>query len=111
MIIKVSHNEITDIKNTLNKDRSDFDVEIDKMLDQMERLKEIWSGYDASIFFEKAYEYISNMKKITNTMGSIATFSEKANGGFIEVDESFSKKLEEEAQKYDESDYIEQPNE
>lgn len=105
MIIKVGHSDLEDVTKTLNKDQEDFDKEIANMLDQIDRMKAIWSGTDASIFYEKATEYISNMKKITSTMKSISTFSDSANKGFIEVDESFGKELEEEANKYDESDY------
>ena len=105
MIIKVGHNEINDVTKTLNQDQQDFDKEIDTMLGQIERMKGIWSGTDASIFYEKATEYIKNMKKITTTMKNISNFSDKANNGFIEVDQSFGKDLEEEANKYDENDY------
>ena len=105
MIIKVKHKAIEDITKTINQDQEDFDKEIDNMLGQIERLKAIWQGTDANVFYEKVTEYIKNMKKITNTMKTISNFSNSANKGFIDVDQSFGKDLEEEANKYDESDY------
>ena len=100
MIIKVGHSELFDVTKTLKQDREDYDKEINNMLDQIERMKAVWTGYTADVFYEKVTEYVKNMKKITNAMNTISAFTDKANEGYIEMDESFSKELEAEANNY-----------
>ena len=106
MIIKVGHSELYDVTKTLNQDKEDYDAEIDKMLEIIERMKGVWSGTDANTFYSKAYEYINNMKKITTAMGNISTFTDKSNSGYAEVDESFSKEMEQEANNYGDEDEL-----
>lgn len=100
MIIKVGHDELYDVTKVLKQDQEDYDSEIDKMMEIIENMKTVWKGTEANVFYAKATDYIKNMKKITKTMGSISRFSDKANEGYAEVDESFSKELEKEANDY-----------
>lgn len=102
MLLKVDHDELYDVTKVMNQDRDDYNKEIENMLQQIEKLKTIWQGEDADMFCYKAHEYISNMKKITNTMQKLSKFSDKANQGYAEWDDSFGKELEAEAMNYDE---------
>ena len=104
MILKVDHDELYDVTKILKNDREDYRKEIDNMLAQIEKLKLIWHGEDAEIFCSKAFDYIQNMKKISNAMGQISAVGDKANAGYAENDESFGKQLETEANNYGEDD-------
>lgn len=102
MVIKVGHDGLYEFAKTTKKDKEDYEREIEKMQAQIEILRGIWIGEDAKIFCDKAHDYIENMKKITHSMGAIYTFSEKANKSFAEADLEFAKKLNEEANNYEE---------
>ena len=102
MLLKVDHDQLYDVTKVINQDREDFKKEIDSMLKQIDKLRTIWLGADASIFCDKAHNYIANMDKIVKAMEKISKLSDKANGGYAECDESFGKELEAEALNYDE---------
>ena len=101
MVLKVDHDELYDVTNVIKKDREDYKKEIENMLKEIERLRTIWQGGDSQVFCDKAFDYIQNMKKITNAMLSIKDFTDKANQGYAENDESFGSELEVEANNYE----------
>lgn len=102
MIIKVKHDELNDVSNTIKKDSEDYDVEIEMMLNSVELLKNIWQGDDASIFCDNFTDYLTRMKGIPVTLRKMSEAIDTANEGYQEFDESFSSKLVVEANDYEE---------
>ena len=102
MELKVKHDELHGVLGTMKKDGDSYDTEIENMLKQIDKLRLIWKGQDANVFCDKAYEYITKMKNIPIALRNMSTFVEKANNGYTENDESFSKELETEVANYDE---------
>lgn len=102
MLLKVRHEELYDVVNTMEKDGDAYDTEIDNMLKEIEKLRTIWQGQDAKIFCDNAQNYITKMKNIPVALRNMSTFTKKVNGGYSDNDESFSKELETEANNYEE---------
>lgn len=102
MLLKVKHEELHDVLNTMVKDGDAYDTEIEKMLGEIEKLRTIWQGQDATVFCDNVHAYITKMKNIPIALRNMSTFIDKANNGYTEKDEEFSKELEKEAFNYDE---------
>lgn len=102
MLLKVKHEELDGVLNVMKKDGDAYDVEIENMLQQIEKLRTIWKGADATIFCDNAKSYITKMKNIPICLRNMSKFTKQANSGYTEKDESFSKDLETEATNYDE---------
>lgn len=104
MLLKVKHEELNGVLKTMVTDGDAYDSEIDNMLKQIEILKTIWQGDDAEIFCKNVGDYITKMKNIPIALRNMSKFIDKANNGYTENDEAFSKELETEATNYDETD-------
>ena len=104
MVLKVSPGELRTVTDTMKKDKEEYEIEIEKMLSEIDKLRTIWQGTDATVFCDNVYNYVSKMKNITIALGNMSTFMNNANNGYTENDEEFSKELETEATNYDEQD-------
>ena len=105
MEIKVKHEELNKVKNTMIKDAEDFNSDIDKLIEQVRILKTIWQGQDADKFIANAEMFFEKMKGLPITMNAMGKFINKANGDFEEGDEAFSKELETEVEEQYEQNY------
>ena len=102
MLLKVKHNELNQVSDTIKNDSEAYDVEIEKMLKNIETLKGIWQGDDADTFCENATEYITKMKNITVAMRNMNKVITAANKGYEDNDEAFGSALKVEAENYEE---------
>ena len=102
MILKVKHNELKDVANTLTKDSEAYDTEITNMLNSINTLKEIWQGDDATEFCDKVTEYLSNMSNIPIAMRNMSNAITTIDNGYEAFDETFSNSLIEEETNDDE---------
>ena len=102
MVIKVKHNELKDVADTLIKDSEAYDTEINNMLSSIDTLRGIWQGVDADTFCDNVSEYLSKMNNITTAMRSMSKAITTVNGGYEAYDETFSDSLKAEAGNYDE---------
>ena len=102
MVVKVKHDELNEVSKVINKDSEAYDVEINNMLQAIEKLRGIWQGEDSETFCNNATEYITKMKNITRTMRNMTRVIDTANVGYEECDEAFGNALEAEAMNYDE---------
>ena len=98
MLIKVKHEELKQVKDVMKKDGDLLDDEINVLLEQMEKLKTIWQGQDADVFYNHVYDYINKMKNIPNAMRHISEYINKANNRFADSDDAFSKQLQTEVE-------------
>ena len=102
MLLKVKHEELNNVTSVMVKDGETYDAEINKMLEQIEKLRTIWQGQDAEQFCNNVTNYITKMKNIPICLRNMSKFVNSANSGYTEQDESFSQELEVEANNYDE---------
>lgn len=102
MVIKVKHDELRNVQNVMKTDGELYDEEIKNMLEQVEKLRNIWQGDDAVQFCDHLNAYVTKMKNIPIALRNMSTFMEKTNNGFCDKDQEFSKELETEANNYDE---------
>lgn len=102
MLLKVKHDELNMVQNNMKTDAEAYDVEINKMLEQIERLRSIWQGIDATTFCDNVHGYISKMKNIPIALRNMSKFIDKANGDYTNEDEAFGNELNTEAENYDE---------
>lgn len=102
MLIKTKFEELFNVKDELLKDKEKYNVEIDAMLKQVEKLRGIWQGQDAKAFCDNMHYYVSKMKNIPVTYENLSNVINTANKGYKESDEKFAKLLSVEANNYDE---------
>ena len=108
MKIKVNFEELDEVKNEMDKNTTDLDYQIQRMLDSLERLKHIWYGVAMDKFYDNAHNYIERMKVLTSFMGTTSSFVGNCSKRYFEQDESFSESLKREVivdesrNKYDE---------
>ena len=74
MNIKVNFDELDNVKNVMTKDKESFSYEVKRLLDATEKLRTIWTGDDADMFFNNAYPYIKRMSVIGEAMGTLGDF-------------------------------------
>lgn len=102
MKLKVKHEELHNVMSTMKKDGDAYNVEIDKMLKLIDELKTVWQGQDAEQFCHNVSQYVEKMKKIPVALNQMSNLVEKANIGYSDNDEEFSKELQTEVDNYDE---------
>ena len=102
MSIKAKHEELNNVFDVMTKDGDSYDVEIEKMLKEVEELRTIWSGVDAKAFCDNFEGYLTKMKNIPIALRNMSKYGKKVDRGYIENDEAFAKELEKEATNYDE---------
>ena len=101
-VLKVKHAELKQVSSTMQRDSEAIDTEVENMLKQIETLRGIWQGEDATQFCDHANEYITRIKNITVAMRNMQKVMNAANQGYEENDEAFGNALKTEAQNYDE---------
>lgn len=105
-VIKVKHEELKNVKNVMKNDGDSLDQELDALLKNIEKLRTIWQGQDSDFFCNNTLAYIDKMKKIPVAMRTISDFIDKADNGYSDHDEAFSRELQTEVDNYDESDGV-----
>lgn len=103
MILKVKHEELQKVKHTMIKDGNALNDEIKIMQDEMEKLKTIWQGQDASTFYDNVYGYLDKMKKIPASLIEMGNFINNMDRSYTERDQEFSKELQKEEDNYEQN--------
>ena len=101
VIIKADKEDLKDVSLDLIKSSNTIDNEISVWEDSVNRLKSIWMGKDADIFYSRIESYIIKLKMLTATSNSIGSFINKVNNSYIEKDQEFADDLKKENDKYE----------
>ena len=98
MILKVNHDGLNNVSNTMKKDKDIFNAEIEKILANIKQLRTIWIG-DRYIFYISGNfaEFANKMKRISKTLDVLSNVCDKTNNGYKEIDEEVSEELKREA--------------
>jgi WXG100 family type VII secretion target len=102
MIFKVNHEELSQVSNVVKNDYEAYNLEIENMLKEIEKLRGIWHGQDADNYCASAEAYFTRMKSVTTAMKNMSLVMDTANKGYEEYDSSFGNALRSEAENYDE---------
>lgn len=97
MNLKVRHNELNNVKDTIKEDAIKIDEEINYWTNSIEKLKSIWQGEDADVFYTKANTYVQRMKVIPECFRTMSEFMSDANVLYEDVDNSLKDELEKES--------------
>lgn len=109
MNLKVKHNELNNVKDTVKSDAEKIDAEINYWISSIEKLKTIWQGEDATVFYNKATTYVQRMKVITECFRTMSEFMGDANVLYEDVDNSMKDELEKESMNENlEKEYLEE---
>ena len=93
MKLKVNHNELMGVKNTLEKDSTALLQCINDLLGQVEELKKSWQGEPSDIFCKKVDNYLNYLKIVPEKYESFATLIENADNSYKEADTTFADKM------------------
>lgn len=102
MLIKMKHEELSNVKDVMKKDGDLYDEEIKSMLNQIAILRTIWQGDDAKKFCDNAENYFTKMKNIPIALRNMSRFVNNVNKNFTEADEQFARELRTEVGNYNE---------
>ena len=97
MVLKVDHEELSNVTSTMKKDAEKTKTEIENMEKALERLRNIWEGQDSDAFCTNLENFLTKFKGIPTTLETISKVCDESNAGFKERDEEFGKALEAEA--------------
>ena len=95
MIIKANYNEMINAENKLKEQSKNLNKEVDNLLSLLEEVKEAWSGTDSDIFVGKAEAYFKNIKQISGSVESFASFIKYASKSYEARDLRWKKDIEE----------------
>ena len=93
-VIKAKEEELNVVERTMQKDSEDIDSAIEKIVHELEELREIWKGQDADKFFANSREFFDKLRGVPMCMRNMGRFVAKSNGSLMRGDEEFSKELE-----------------
>lgn len=102
MIIKADFDELKDVENVIINNKDSLNYELEKLLQSLERLKEIWFGEDFDTFYNNAYPYISRMKVLCTFMETIGNVIKNSGDFYKEQDDSYADSLKKERAAIDE---------
>ena len=102
MVFKVKHDELNQVSDIIKNDSDACSAEIDNMLSNIEKLRDIWTGEDADQFCDSIDDYLTKMKNIPLAMIKMSSAISIADKGYKELDEAFENALEAEASNYEE---------
>ena len=102
MKIKLDFDELEGVTKVIDGDKEALNVEINGLLERLERLKKCWYGDDLEQFYNKAYEYINRMKVLTGYMEVTSKFINDSSNSYKQQDVMFAQDLQKEAELLDE---------
>ena len=100
MILKVDNDKLKEFTNNMNNDSSDFDKEINKLINLVNSLEEVWQGIDSENYRKNVLNYLEKMKAIPTTLSTLSKVTDRLNEGYQEKDREFTNRLEGVKNKY-----------
>ena len=99
MSLRVEFDRLDYVTKSMNRDKSDLEIEIKRLKDSLERVKTVWSGPDFEKFYDKAFPYINRMDVLCGFIDATSSFITGACDQYKHQDEAFSKELDKENDK------------
>ena len=93
-------------ENTLHKDADRFNEELNLWNEEIDKLKTVWSGEDADIFYTRIGEYLLKLKMVSETENVFGNLLNKSYTTYEEQDSSFSSELKKDNAQYDDEEFL-----
>ena len=106
MDFEVDSDELRYAEVKMNKSSDDLKYIIDKWQMEIEKLKTIWQGEDADVFFNKMDAYIEKVKMISETTRMFGTCFNKGYTIYENNNDEFTKAIKNENSQYDDEEYV-----
>ena len=100
MNLKVRYSELKNFSNVIDKDSAIIDAEINNVLKNLDKLMNVWQGYDADQFHEHATAYFTTMRNIPKAMRNMTKSISTAVDGYHSAEDSFNQMLRGESERY-----------
>ncbi len=94
MKIRVEHSKMIEAKSTLNNKSVELNNEIDKLINNLELLKSVWQGEDATIYYQKMTNYFNKLKEMAKAYQDMSNYLEKVDKRYVEVDNSMKNNIQ-----------------
>ena len=105
MNIRLEFDQINNYSKNISQDEIELEMEIKKLLDSLERMKNYWQGDDFDNFYAKALEYIGRMTVLCDFMNNSCSAIKQGTMQMQQQDEKFSSELQKEVAEYEQSLY------
>lgn len=94
MIIKANYDEMLNTETNLKEQSKKINKEVDDLLSLLEEVKKSWYGKDCDVFVGKANAYFLNIKQISGSIESFASFIKYASITYEQRDLIWKKEIE-----------------
>ncbi len=106
MNIEVDTDELKYYEQKFSKSSVSLEEEINYWEEQIERLKLVWSGSEASVFYNKIDEYLLKLKLVYETTNTFSQTIRKSYNLYEKSDKEFYDELHQENSQYDNKGFL-----
>ncbi len=106
MDIEVDTEQLKEMEIDINRSADSFSEEIDWWKEQIERLKNVWQGEDAEIFYSKIDPYLIKLNMVSESERMIGKAIKNSYEMYEEKDNLFTMELRKNNSQYDDSAYL-----
>ena len=109
MNFEVDTDELRFCEKKLTDSSERLTTEINYWYEQIEKLKSIWSGSEADVFYTKLDGYLMKLKMLSETTNVFGKTIKQCYINYERTDNSFAGIIKEENSKYDDEAYLKDP--
>lgn len=88
--LKVDSDQLKRTINTIEDDTDYINEQIDYLISQMEDLKNVWQGDDATSYIDNAEDYLSYIKSVPQICSDLSSVMRSANKYYKKTDKKYA---------------------
>ena len=93
MELKVNHIELNNVSKESENNAELLDEELDKLVNSVNELREIWQGKDSDEYCDRVYSYLKDLRVVPEIYRTIGNFIENTDKNYKDIDEEYSNEL------------------
>ncbi len=93
MELKVNHKELNIVAKETGNNANLLDEEIDKLVDGVNELKEIWQGQDSDEFCDRVYSYLKDLRVVPEIYRTLDEFMKNTDMNYKDINVEYSNEL------------------
>lgn len=93
MELKVNHRELNNVSKKSENNADLLDEELDKLVNSVNELREIWQGKDSDEYCDRVYSYLKDLRIVPEIYRTIGNFIESTDKNYKDIDEEYSNEL------------------
>lgn len=93
MELKVNHRELNNVSKESENNAELLDEELDKLVNSVNELREIWQGKDSDEYCDRVYSYLKDLRIVPEIYRTIGNFIENTDKNYKDIDEEYSNEL------------------